>query len=731
MYVEIKKRNIPFFQNMGLTFLNLGRLTSIKGLFNNAILLLLVSIFIVQSDTVKKENNVFYVNAAVSNKDWQKLSTALGSNALREIADVETVYNECITAIQGGGDINAARLGLDIANGTCVFGGPCVYKDCQVNNSTDDAYDNIPSHSVAAKKVWQVQLAVNFARKHNISISVKSTGASYSVGDQLDDNVLIWMSNYQRYSTEGVKENTVICDKDHGPTIKVGGGETFGMVFAELAKGKKYLLSSGAAVTVGASGGWLGGGGLGPFDRDLGLGIDNVVQFEIVTADGVLRTVNECENPDLFWAMRGGGGGNWGVVVSQISKVHPVQPIVRANIHWMGASVIQGAIAQYAQMLGTQVPDGTVICKDNITFPDGNIIQLSSLPAPVVSSLQANGGFLPFAVRQGTTGTAQDICWTTSSLNRTSLDGWHNTMLDEKALNPAYMDHRIDGYYGLGCIWGPGTICGDLYFRGTMDEFESVVLPQIEKTLNITVEAPSPTDRIGSGKAYLLVAHEYAGGYYEYASQDCIEGPSWKNSNGTLTPSGKNKDYICNVMKYPSTNGYNVDVNVDQGGYMTRLSWMIPTKLFDPNNTAAAKRLFQEPISQFVTGHVLGGKTLDVDVNATSIHPFMRSAALEMLMPYDLLQMVPNANAKTNAEKLQNVDDNIAILNKYVSPLEGGTPVFNHDARNLAILDPLGKPHKMNWQQLYWGEHLPRLQQIKKKYDPDSLFKCRDCVTAE
>merc|ERR1719230_2067085 len=111
------------------------------------------------------------------------------------------------------------------------------------------------------------------------------------------------------------------------------------------------MVSSGAAVTVGGAGGWLQGGGLGPFDRGLGLGVDNVVEYQIVTADGELRTANNCTNSDLFWALTGGGAGNLGVVLYAIHKAHPQQPIVRANILWMGSTSLGTQMAQAKSLL--------------------------------------------------------------------------------------------------------------------------------------------------------------------------------------------------------------------------------------------------------------------------------------------------------------------------------------------------------------------------------------------
>lgn len=65
------------------------------------------------------------------------------------------------------------------------------------------------------------------------------------------------------------------------------------------------------------------GGGHSALSPSLGLGVDRVLEFKIVTADGVLRTANQCQNTDLFFALRGGGGGTFGVVLESTFVVSP------------------------------------------------------------------------------------------------------------------------------------------------------------------------------------------------------------------------------------------------------------------------------------------------------------------------------------------------------------------------------------------------------------------------
>ena len=105
---------------------------------------------------------------------------------------------------------------------------------------------------------------------------------------------------------------------------------------------------AGAGGSVGAAGGWLLGGGHSPISPNYGLGtpslfslagscshgsfagVDNVLEIKIVTADGNHVTTNQYRNSDLFWALRGGGGGTWGVVTSVTYKTHPPTPFFSA-----------------------------------------------------------------------------------------------------------------------------------------------------------------------------------------------------------------------------------------------------------------------------------------------------------------------------------------------------------------------------------------------------------------
>ena len=105
--------------------------------------------------------------------------------------------------------------------------------------------------------------------------------------------------------------------------MQVLGGEQWGDVYA-AAKANNVDVAGGYSLTVGAAGGYLGGGH-SPLSPMHGLAVDNLLEIDVVTPDGNLLTANECTNTDLFWALRGGGGGTFGVTTRVVYKAHEPQ----------------------------------------------------------------------------------------------------------------------------------------------------------------------------------------------------------------------------------------------------------------------------------------------------------------------------------------------------------------------------------------------------------------------
>ncbi|MGB0094430.1 MAG: FAD-binding oxidoreductase, partial [Solirubrobacteraceae bacterium] len=143
--------------------------------------------------------------------------------------------------------------------------------------------------------------------------------------------------NYAGYSTLG--GNGVVLDlrnmrgisvaRGNG-SVTIGTGSQLIDVYAALAA-HGATIPAGSCPSVGIAGHAMGGG-MGLAGRQFGLTTDNILSAQIVTADGRLRTVNSRSNPDLLWALRGGGGGNFGVVTSLTFRLHAVPRTVASFI---------------------------------------------------------------------------------------------------------------------------------------------------------------------------------------------------------------------------------------------------------------------------------------------------------------------------------------------------------------------------------------------------------------
>jgi FAD/FMN-containing dehydrogenase len=180
--------------------------------------------------------------------------------------------------------------------------------------------DKHPALIVQCSGVADVIAAVNFARDHDLLLAVRGGGHNGAGLGSVDGGLVIDLSMM----------NGIRVDPD-ARTARVEGGATWADVdHATHAFG--LATPSGIISTTGVGGLTLGGG-LGHLTRRLGLTIDNLLEADVVLADGQLVTASETEHDDLFWALRG-GGGNFGVVTSFLFRLHPISTVVAGPMFW-------------------------------------------------------------------------------------------------------------------------------------------------------------------------------------------------------------------------------------------------------------------------------------------------------------------------------------------------------------------------------------------------------------
>ncbi len=211
-----------------------------------------------------------------------------------------------------------------------------------------------------------VRDAIRFTVAHGVPVRARSGGHSYAGYSTLSGGVVL-----------DLRELNTITVSTGARTATVGAGAQLIDVSAALA-GAEATLPAGSCPSVGISGVTLGGG-FGLAGRRFGLTADNLVGAKIVTAEGALQTVNATTDPDLLWALKGGGGGNFGVVTEFTFTIHPLpNSAAYFNVSWPWSSADE-AIAAWQSW----APHTT----DRAT----SILHLNSGASP---SITANGQYL-------------------------------------------------------------------------------------------------------------------------------------------------------------------------------------------------------------------------------------------------------------------------------------------------------------------------------------------------
>ncbi|KAI1095734.1 FAD/FMN-containing isoamyl alcohol oxidase MreA [Rostrohypoxylon terebratum] len=214
-------------------------------------------------------------------------------------------------------------------------------------------------YAINATRAEQVSAAIQFSRDHNIRFVIRNTGHDY-LGKSTGAHSLAILTQWMKYSE--LIENYESA-KYAGPAIKLGAG-TQTLEAYTFANSHGLVIVGGNCPTVGFAGGYIQGGGHGPLSSKYGLATDQVLEFEVVTGTGEVVTANPESHSDLFWALRGGGGSTYGVVLSVTVKAFPDTYVSTAYLtilnNGTNADALYSALGPFFQTLPVLADAGAI-----------------------------------------------------------------------------------------------------------------------------------------------------------------------------------------------------------------------------------------------------------------------------------------------------------------------------------------------------------------------------------
>lgn len=259
---------------------------------------------------------------------------------------------------------------------------------CTLGNYVDYAIDASSAADVAA--------GIRFAQAKNIRLVIKNTGHDL-LGRSTGKGALgIWTHHLK--SIEFLNHTSA---NYYGPAAKFGAGVQSWEAY-QAASAKGFRVVGGTCPTVGIAGGYSQGGGHSILSSIYGLGADNVLEWEVVTADGRHVVATPTKNRDLYWALSGGGPGTYAIVISMTVKAHTDGVVSAAQISFAPTNMTQDtywmAITAFHANLPSWVDQGgmaayTILNSffflQPLSFPDRTPDEVRTIIAPFISRLDA------------------------------------------------------------------------------------------------------------------------------------------------------------------------------------------------------------------------------------------------------------------------------------------------------------------------------------------------------
>ena len=220
-------------------------------------------------------------------------------------------------------------------------------------------WDRHPALIARCANSDDVRHAVTFAAEHHLLVSVRGGGHSWPGKSVCDGGLMIDLADMNR----------VTANPDKRRAYAQGGSLLNALDTASLQYG---LVTTAGVVSHTGVGGFTLGGGFGRLNRKYGLAVDNLVSLQLVTADGQIRTVSAEQDPDLFWAVRG-GGGNFGVATQFEFQLHPFERNLLSGMIIWPISQAREVLDFYGGWYAS-LSDDMYVAPAMLTMPDGNSV---------------------------------------------------------------------------------------------------------------------------------------------------------------------------------------------------------------------------------------------------------------------------------------------------------------------------------------------------------------------
>jgi FAD/FMN-containing dehydrogenase len=244
-------------------------------------------------------------------EDWRRLEQAVGGR----LVQVHSPLVECSSA---PASTDCAQLFAELENPYYIGDEPGLAQTL----GWVDAWTFAPSaYAVAAEGASDVAAAVDFARRRNLRLVIKGGGHSYQGTSNAADSLLIWTRHMNAITVHDAFVPAGCAAAQPKQAVSVGAGAIWMQVYDAVTTQRGRYVQGGGCTTVGVAG-LIQSGGFGSFSKCFGSAASSLLEAEIVTADGRVRIVNACANPDLYWGIKGGGGGSLGVVTRVTLETH-------------------------------------------------------------------------------------------------------------------------------------------------------------------------------------------------------------------------------------------------------------------------------------------------------------------------------------------------------------------------------------------------------------------------